>query len=201
MTSPIWQISDRTLRRSDAAAAAWVVTWIVVGLAVAYEIWRFTALSDSTVNSGEALARAGEGLSGLADVPVLGPRSQELGQQLSTTAEQIVTSGQEAGASIRGLSILIGLAVALIPAGSALALYLPYRRQRNRDTAAIVHALRRGGLTPRLTQYLAERAVARVPADILLATRADADQGSRDEAKGLAQAELTRLGITMSQAS
>jgi hypothetical protein len=201
VTSPIWQINDRTLRRSDAAAAAWVVTWLVVGMAVAYEIWRFTALSDSTVNSGEALARAGEGLSGLADVPVIGPRTQELGQQVSTTAEQIVTSGQEAGASIRGLSILIGLAVALIPAGSALALYLPYRRQRNRDTAAIVHALRRGGMSPRLTRYLAERAVARVPADILLATRTEAEEESRDDTDDLARAELHRLGITMSKAS
>ncbi len=201
MTSTTWQINDRTLRRSDAAAAAWVVSWLVVGLAVAYEIWRFTALSDSTVESGQALARAGEGLSGLADVPVIGPRTGELGQQVSTTAGQIVTSGQEAGASIRGLSILIGLAVALIPAGSALALYLPYRRQRNRDTAAIVSALRRGGLSPRLVRYLAERAVARVPADILLTARDEADTGSGDEAQGLAKAELTRLGITMSPAS
>lgn len=201
MTSPTWQINDRSLRRSDAAAAAWVVTWLVVGLAVAYEIWQFTALSDSTVDSGEALARAGEGLSGLADVPVIGPRTQDLGQQVSVTAGQIVTSGQEAGASIRGLSILIGLSVALIPAGSALALYLPYRRQRNRDTAAIVRALRRSGLSPRLTQYLAERAVARVPADILLATRFEADEGLRDETSDLAQVELTRLGITMSVAS
>ena len=168
MTSPNWHVNDRTLRRSDAVAVAWIITWIVVGLAVAYEIWRFTALSDSTVDSGQALARAGEGLSGLADVPVIGPRTEELGQQVTTTAGQIVTSGEEAGASIRGLSILIGLAVALIPTGSALFLYLPFRRRRSRDSAAIVSALRRDGLSPDLTQYLADRAVARVPADVLV---------------------------------
>ncbi|HUV47640.1 MAG TPA: hypothetical protein VMX11_01575 [Actinomycetes bacterium] len=200
MTSPNWHVNDRTLRRSDAAAAAWIITWLVVGLAVAYEIWRFTALSESTIDSGQALARAGEGLSGLADVPVIGPRTGELGDQVTTTAEQIVTSGQEAGASIRGLSVLFGLAVALIPTGSALFLYLPYRRRRNRDTAAIVTALRRDGLSPRVTQYLADRAVAHVPADILLASSGGNAVDPEHQTLHLANAELARLGISPSKA-
>ena len=200
MTSPSWYVNDRTLRRSDAAAAAWIITWLVVGLAVAYEIWRFTALSESTIDSGQALARAGEGLSGLADVPVIGPRTSELGQQLTSTAGQIVTSGEEAGASIRGLSILIGLAVALIPTGSALFLYLPFRRQRSRDTAAIVTALRRDGLSPRLTQYLADRAVSRVPADVLLAGGGGNAVDSEHQSYQLASAELARLGISPAKA-
>jgi hypothetical protein len=200
VTSPSWYVNDRTLRRSDAAAAAWIITWLAVGLAVAYEIWRFTALSESTIDSGQALARAGEGLSGLADIPVIGPRTNELGQQLTTTAGQIVTSGEEAGASIRGLSILIGLAVALIPTGSALFLYLPFRRQRSRDTAAIVTALRRDGLSPRLTQYLADRAVSRVPADVLLAGGGDNTVDSEHQSYQLANAELARLGISPAKA-
>jgi hypothetical protein len=200
VTSPTWQLNDRTLRRSDAAAAAWIITWIAVGLAVAYEIWRFTALSDSTIDSGRALARAGEGLSALAEVPVIGPRTDELGQQVTTTAGQIVTSGQEAGASIRGLSVLFGLAVALIPTGSALFLYLPFRRRRSRDTAAILTELRRDGLSPRLTRYLADRAIAHVPADLLLASHAGSPADSERDTHRLAEAELTRLGIAQANA-
>ena len=200
VTSATWHVNDRTLRRSDAAAAAWIITWLVVGLAVAYEIWRFTALSDSTIDSGRALARAGEGLSGLADVPVIGPRTNELGEQVTTTAGQIVTSGEEAGASIRGLSILFGLAVALIPTGSALFLYLPFRRRRSRDTAAIVTALRRDGLSLQLTQYLADRAVAHVPADILLEATGGKAATPEGQTHQLANAELARLGITASKA-
>ncbi|MEO8105750.1 MAG: hypothetical protein ABI720_00390 [Actinomycetes bacterium] len=201
MTPPNWHVNDRTLRRTDAAAAVWIITWLVVGLAVAYEIWRFTALSDSTVDSGQALARAGEGLSGLSDVPVIGPRTNELGQQVTATAGQIVTSGEEAGASIRGLSILFGLAVVLIPTGSALFVYLPFRRRRSRDSAAIVTALRRDGLSPHLTQYLADRAVARVPADILFATTGGSMADAQDHTPhDLANAELARLGIALSKA-
>lgn len=199
VTSPDWHVNDRTLRRTDAVAAAWIISWLVIGLAVAYEIWRFTALSDSTIDSGLALARAGEGLSGLADIPVIGPRTQELGQQVTTTAGQIVTSGEEAGASIRGLSILIGLAVALIPTGSALFVYLPFRRRRRRDSAAIVNELRRDGLSPTLTQYLADRAVARVPADVLFVAVPESAEDARRTPQ-LAKAELTRLGISPYQA-
>ncbi len=196
MRSTALTVDERTLRRWDSLVVLWVTLWLVVGAAVGFEIWQLTAISRSTVASGQALDRAGQALTGLADTPVIGGSTGKLGSEVSTTAASIVSSGQQAGSSIRGLSVLIGFAVAGIPVGSALGAYLPMRRARGRDAAGIRAALDRDGLTAPLRGYLAGRAVAGMPSADLLAVSADPHA---DLAAGrhhaLAVAELDRLGI------
>ena len=50
-----------------------------------------------------------------------------LGRRIGATAAQIVDAGQQADRSIRGLAVLLGLAVALGPSAPVLVFYLPAR--------------------------------------------------------------------------
>jgi hypothetical protein len=196
MRTHLWAADEGTLRRWDAIAVLWVTLWLVVGAAVGYEIWQFTGLSQSTVQSGQSLQRVGEALRGFSGTPVIGDETARIGDQVAATGSGIVSSGVQAGSSIRGLSVLIGLAIAAIPVGSALAFYVPNRSRRRRDTAGLSAALARDGLTSSLEGYLAQRAVARLTAGDLL-TVTDDPYGDlvAGRHRALAVAELNRVGI------
>ncbi len=180
--------------------ALWVTVWVVVGAVLGYEIWRLDGLAASTVDSGHSLARAGDALGALSSVPLIGDTTGQLGQQVSSTAAGIVSNGLQAYSSIHGISVLMGLSVALIPTLSALAVYVPSRRARRQDMAGIRAALERDGMTPQLEAYLAGRAVMALPAAELLSATDDpqGDLGSGRTGR-LAAAELARLGITVSR--
>ena len=199
MRTSTWTADDHTVRRWDAAVAAWVLFWLVAGAAAGYEIWQLTALSQSTVESGQGLQRAGDALRRLGGIPLIGERTGEIGDQISQTAAGIIDGGQRASSSIKGMSLLIGLAVALIPAGSVLGGYLPGRRARRRDVRAVRTALGRAGMTTALEGYLAQRAVSVLPVTTLLEVSEDPHRDlSTGRHRALAAAELRRLGIVVS---
>jgi hypothetical protein len=196
--STAWAAHERTLRIWDAVVVLWVTIWLVTGVAVGYQIWQLSALARSTVESGQGLGRAGDALQGLGETPVIGERTSKIGEQVSATASSIVASGEQATSSIRGMSLLIGFAVAGIPAGSALAVYLPVRRARRRDAAGVRASLARDGLTPALEAYLARRAVVTLPAaDVLKAAADPHGDLMAGRHRALAVAELSRMGFSL----
>lgn len=202
MRTSAWNASDHTVRRWDALVAAWVLFWLVAGVVVGYEIWQLTALSQSTVESGQGLQRAGDALRRLGGTPLIGEKTGQIGDQISRTAAGIIDGGQRASSSIKGMSLVIGLAVALIPAGSVLGGYLPGRRARRRDVVAVRTALGRAGLTGALEGYLAQRAVSLLPVTTLLEVSEDPYRDlSAGRHRALASAELRRLGIAVSGVS
>lgn len=188
-----------TLRVWDGVLLFWVVLWAVVGSWTGYLIFQLTDLTDSVVQSGQALQTAGGALKALGSVPLIGERTAELGQEVATTAEGIVASGGQARDSVRGMGILIGLAVALGPTGPALLFYLPARLAHAKEARAVARWLNEGTDGVALQAYLAGRAVAN------LAVR-DLQRVSRDphgdlvagRHSALAQAELHRLGLRTS---
>ena len=198
MRTSTWTASDHTVRRWDAVVVAWVVFWLVAGVAVGYEIWQLTALAHSTVESGQGLQRAGDALRRLGDTPVIGEKTGQVGDQISQTAAGIIDGGQRASSSIKAMSLVIGLAVALIPTGSVLGCYLPGRTARRRDVAAVRAALGRAGMTAPLEGYLAQRAVNALPVTTLLEVSEDPFLDlSAGRHRALAAAELRRLGIAV----
>ncbi|MGA8980851.1 MAG: hypothetical protein WB473_17205 [Pedococcus sp.] len=202
MRTSTWTAHEHTVRRWDAAVAAWVLFWLLAGVAAGYEIWQLTALSQSTVESGQGLQRAGDALRRLGGTPVIGEKTGEIGDQISQTAASIIDGGQRASSSIKGMSLIIGLAVALIPAGSVLGGYLPGRRARRRDVKAVRTALGRAGMTKALEGYLAQRAVSVLPVTTLLEVSEDPYRDlSTGHHRALASAELRRLGIVVSGVS
>lgn len=184
------------LRTWDGIVVFWVVLWLVVGGWAGYQVFQLTGLADSTVSSGRALGTAGEALGSLADVPVIGDRTAELGNEVTQTAEGIVQNGTEAGRSVRMLGVLIGLAIALGPVGPVLLFYLPVRSAHGREVSDVASALRSPDAGPQLRALLAQRAVANLSLRELGTISAD-PQGDLGAGRhgDLARAELRRLGL------
>jgi len=126
------RLDGGTVRLLDGALVFWVVLWLVVGTWSGCLIWQLTALSASTVESGRSLAVAADALTNLGSVPVVGDASKDFGRRIGATAAQVVDAGQQADRSIRGLAVLIGLAVALGPSAPVLVFYLPARLRLRR---------------------------------------------------------------------
>lgn len=115
-------------KNREGALAVWCTLWLVLGIWTGYEVWQLAALSDTVAASGRTLDQAGAALESLDSVPVVGDETAELGSSVRANAGDIVESAQSAEASVRRLSILLGLAVALLPSVPVLVVYLLARR-------------------------------------------------------------------------
>jgi hypothetical protein len=185
-----------TMRLWDGVLLFWVMLWVVVGAWTGYLIFQLTELTDSVVDSGRALRTAGGALEALGSIPLIGERTGELGREVTTTADGIVASGGQARESVRGMSILIGLAVALGPTGPALLFYLPARLAHAREARAVARWLRDAPDGAALRAYLAGRAVVNLTASDLRRVSQDPHGDLAAGRHGpLARAELRRLGV------
>lgn len=174
----------------------WVVFWLAVGAWTGYLLWQLTGLAVSTVDSGRSLGSAAEALEKLSNVPLIGERTGALGEQIGSTAEQIVASGQQADQSIRGLSVLLGVSLAVAPAGAVLMFYLPARMARRRESRRVREALGSDESAAQLLALLAHRAVGSLPPTQVLAITSDpVGDLAAGRHEDLAAAELARLGI------
>ena len=185
-----------TLRLVDGALALWVAFWLVVGGATAVSVWQLSEVGSTLTQSGQALDTAGEGLQRLGDLPLVGDRTEQLGDEIRTTAVEIAERGRDTRTGLRRLSILLGLAVALIPSAPVLALYLPRRLARRRATRDVAHRLRTRPDDPALDRYLAAQALTTMPLSRLLQYADDPCGELTDgRARALANAELAHLGL------
>lgn len=186
-----------TIRLFDAVLLAWLVLWLVVGGWTAWSIWDLAELGDTVTASGEAIGSAGEALQAIGEVPVVGERPGELGQETVATAEDIRARGQEVKGQLRQLAVLLGLAVSLIPTTPVLGLYVPLRLSRRREVQAVETSLRAHGDDASFDRFLAERALQSLPYDAvhrLVGDPVGALEGPG--ARRLADAELDRLGLS-----
>jgi hypothetical protein len=190
------QLDARTLRLLDGALLFWVMLWLVVGAWAGYLIWQLTALSASTVESGRSLEVAADALTNLGSVPVVGDASRDFGDRIAATAAQVVDAGHQADRSIRGLSVLIGLTVALGPSAPVLVFYLPRRLRKRRERWEVQRALQRGDGLDALQGVFAGRAVGSLSLERLLAHSTDPQRDlTEGRHRGLAEAELERLDL------
>ena len=122
----------------DGVATFWVVLWLVLGAWTGYEIWQLTGLSRATVESGRSLQSVASAIEALDDVPVVGDTTAPIADQIAQTADDITESGYRTERSLRGLAILIGLAIGVGPSGPVILIYLPRRwsaRRASRGTS------------------------------------------------------------------
>jgi hypothetical protein len=180
----------------DGLVAFWVVFWLVIGAATGYLIWQLTGLSDGVGAAGRALDTAGRALQDLSSAPVIGERTGELGDRVVETAVRVSAGGASAMASLRGLAVLIGIAVSLGPISAVLLAYLPGRLAWRRDVREVRAALSAPSTHTAAVDQLARRAVRNLGLAELLAVSAhpEADIAAGETAP-LARAELQRLGV------
>jgi hypothetical protein len=184
----------------DVLIVLWVVGWIAMGFAVAHDVSNLSTLADTVVTSGRSVRQTGQALRGIEDLPFVGalvkPRVERVIAQVDAGAAQAIQSGQSAKDSVHSLSVLLGVSVALIPSVPILALYAPFRISRVREIAAVRRAARRHGGEPAFEEFLARRALDRLPFHRLRAISEDPWRDlERGSHRALADAELARLGI------
>ena len=185
-----------TIRLLDGLVVFWFVLWLVVGGWSGYTIWHLSELGDTVTASGESIHSAGQALEALGGVPLVGERPLELGRETSATGIDIADRGQTVKSQMRQLSLLLGLAIALMPTTPVLGLYLPQRLSRRRDLKELSRALRSSGSPATLDRYLAERAIRSMSYASVVAVVGDPWR-ALDEGRGrpLADAELARVGL------
>ncbi len=199
-----------SFRLWDGVVATWVVLWVVVGVWVGVELWALQGLSDGVVRSGGALGTAGRALNDLSGLPVVGERIGQLGGQVTESAAVVVTGGDEAGSSIRGLAVLLGITTGLAPLGPVLVCYLPRRLAWRREVRSVRRLLTQPDTREATLELLARRAHATLPASEVVrlgvgvpgTRRADAGPGGEGATTSvLAERELRRLGLRLTPPS
>jgi hypothetical protein len=188
--------SARLIRVLDLAAVVWVIGWVVLALLVAREVRDLRQLSDTVVVAGAAVEDTGDAVDALRTLPLVGERVANVADEVRAAGRSAQQSGRESRTSIDDLSVLLALAIGLVPTLPLLALYAPLRVAWSRDSHAVRRALAAGDVDPVLLELLARRALlSRSYGEI----RAVSDDPVRDIEEGrvrlLAELELRRLGI------
>ncbi len=190
-------LSARGVRWLDAGIVVWIVVWAVLGVLIWSDIEAQSQLSTDVIKVGTAVKETGQALGVVGGLPLVGDRIGELAGKIESMGAEVESSGEESRAGVARIAVIAGLAVAVLPAALVLFLYLPVRVRWRRDVGAVAGALPGAAGDPAFEQYLARRAAETLPWDRL---RAISDDPWGDIAKGefraLADAELTRLGLT-----
>lgn len=188
--------SARTLPLVDAALALWVAAWIGLGVAIGIQVADLTALSNTVARDGQAVESIGTSLASLHVLPFVGGQISKDAQQVQQIGASAASSGASSVSSIHALSVLLAIAVALLPSVPVFGFYLPLRIKRSREAAALRKALRAHGADPEFEAFLARRAIAtlgyRRLRSVTPSPWADLEEG---HCRALAAAELDRLGI------
>lgn len=191
---------QRTLTVMDGVVVFWLVFWLVVALITALQVWSLSELSDTAQTSARAADQAGQALQQLSEVPLVGDRPGELGGEIREAAAQITQSAQQTRSDVRRLSVVLGLAIFLIPTSPLVWFYLPERLRRRRDVCELRRRLADGGPDAEMEAYLARRALANLTyAELTAFTAEPARDLSEGRHEALARAELQRLGLARGQ--
>lgn len=111
----------------DAAIVIWAVVWVFMGLRIADEVRGLSELSTTVIDVGVAVESAGVAIGSLSDIPLAGDRIERPSADIRAAGRSAVVSGRSSRESIRDLSTLLGVAVAVIPTAPLLFIYVPLR--------------------------------------------------------------------------
>ncbi len=180
---------------TDAAVVAWVIAWALLGYSAGRALDRVSEVTRSAEGAGAAIVRTGESIRDV-DVPVVGTVLEDAGDSVIEAGRDAQAQARDSGSSVRRASILFGLAVWLVPSLPLLMIYAPARVVRGRETRALRLLVADHPDDTDLDRMLATRALAHLPYRRLRAMGAPwADFGAGDY-RALADAELTREGMS-----
>lgn len=189
--------SGRILLGLDIALIVWSVAWIAMGIAVSREVNGLAELSDTVRTVGGAVEASGGALEALSDLPLVGETIVGPSDQIEEAGRSAQESGESSRGSIDALSVLLGLAIALVPSVPLIALYLPGRISRAREADAMRTAVRLSGEDPEFQEFLARRALQHLSyrrlQEIAREPWRELPEGRHER---LARAELERLGVS-----
>lgn len=192
---------QRPVILADGLMLAWTAGWIYVAVRVGLDVHSLSQLPSTLGAAGHAIATTGGAIATLGHVPLVGGGLANLGHHVTATGRRAEVSAADSQGSISQLSVLLPIAVALLPVVPVLAVYLPLRIQRMREARAVIGALK-AGEGQRVRTFLAHRAVTTLAFHKLTAVSEDPWLELNSERyDALAEAELQRLGIDVSAPS
>jgi hypothetical protein len=187
---------SRLVRLLDIAVLVWIAGWLVLALLVAREVRDLRELSDTVVVAGVAVEHTGDLVDSLGSVPLVGGQVGQVAERVREAGRSAQVSGRESRSSVDDLSVLLALAIGLVPTLPLLALYAPLRIAWSRDASAVRRAVESDASDPVLLELLARRALLTQPYERIRAVTSDP---FRDLEQGrftpLADLELNRLRI------
>jgi hypothetical protein len=187
-----WFLHPRRRHLADALVLAWVLVWAVAGYTAGRALDKVSEVTRSAEGAGAAVVRTGESIRDV-EVPVAGRVFEDAGDTVIDAGRDAQAQARESGTSVRKASILLGLAVWLVPSLPLLFGYGPARTSRARETRALRALVRAHPDDPDLDRMLATRALAHLPYRRLRALGAPWADGDH---RALADAELAREGVT-----
>jgi hypothetical protein len=180
----------------DLALAAWVLVWVGLGVSIGLELSNLGGLSHTAIVDGHAVESVGRSLSVLGNVPLVGGSLSGVAHQVQVAGASAASGGANSQSSIDTLSVLLAIAVALLPSVPVFGFYLPVRLYLRREANALRQAVTLHGHDPAFQAFLARRAVDSLGYHRLRRVAAlpwaQPTEGATTE---LAAAELRRLGI------
>ena len=195
MRASVLPFSPKVRRAVDALLVVWVACWVFVGIRVGHEVRGLSDLSETVIRSGVAIAESANALDALDDVPLVGSDFGDVTNRVREAGESAQASGRSSQESVRNLSILLGLAIAVMPSLPVVGFYLPLRLRLVREARTVRSQLRRGQPDGML-ELLAGRAVHNLPYRTLVGVSENPyDDLRAHRFETLAAAELTRLGL------
>jgi hypothetical protein len=185
------------IRTLDAVVLLWVVLWIAIGVEVGRDIRQLTDVPRTVASAGRAIEDVSGSLRRLSGLPVVGSQIEPLAARAQAQAQSIRSTGRATDQSIRELSVLLGLAVAIAPTAPLLALFIPFRISQEREARAFRRAARRTSDDPVFEEFLARRAAEHLPYHRLREITPDPWRDiQRGNVRALADAELRRVGVS-----
>lgn len=185
-------IDAKTVHAWDGFVLFWVVLWIVLGAWTGVTLWQAAEAGDTISSSGQALVTAGGGLQSLSDIPVIGERPGQIGDEVVTTGGQITERGQLVKGQLHRLAVLLGIVVVFVPVMPVAGFYLPLRLRWRGQVRELASGLEKHGDEPAFDAYLADRARSHLPyPEVARLTSGTAEETDRR----LADAELARVGL------
>jgi hypothetical protein len=185
------------IRTLDVVVLVWTIAWIAMGVYVGRDIRELRQVPRTASSTGRAINDVSGSLQRLASLPLVGPRVAPLADRARAEARSIEVASQATDESIRELSILLGIAVALAPTVPLLALFVPLRVSQEREARAFRRAVRQKTDDPVFEEFLARRAAENLPYHRLREISPDPWRDIRTgRVRELADAELRRVGVS-----
>ncbi len=173
MTVPYPRPSRRVIVLLDVALVGWLLVWFAIAVSVAREVQGLAELSDTAAIAGAAIERTGQAIVGLQEAPFVGERVADVGAAIERAGESTRASARSSRDSIRDLTALLGISIALIPTLPLAALYVPLRIAWLRERGAMRRRLLRCHSDAVFKEFLARRAVQTLSFERLLAVSTD----------------------------
>lgn len=194
--SPVALVPNRRLATLDLLCAGWVLLWAAVAIAVALELRGLAELSETVGRVGRALSETGVAVGTLSEAPVVGGQLGDVAARIEEAGASARANARTSHDSVERLTLLLGLAIAVIPSLPLLVLYLPVRLARAREARALREISRRVG-PAEVERFLAERALRCASYHELRRVSSEpwAAMATEEGRRRLAAAELARLGL------